>query len=36
MVIPLPLIEAVKLRKQYGDFTAVSELCLKLEGTKCI
>ncbi|HRR55055.1 MAG TPA: ABC transporter ATP-binding protein, partial [Candidatus Methanomethylicus sp.] len=32
----MPSIEAVNLKKQYGAFTAVSELCLKLEGTKCI
>ncbi len=32
----MPSIEAVNLTKQYGTFTAVSNLCLKLEGTKCI
>jgi ABC-2 type transport system ATP-binding protein len=29
-------IEATGLSKRYGNFTAVSELNLKLEGTKCI
>ena len=32
----VPSIEAVKLTKQYGSFTAVSELNLKVEGAKCV
>ncbi len=32
----VPTIEAVKLSKQYGSFTAVSELNLKIEGAKCV
>jgi ABC-2 type transport system ATP-binding protein len=32
----VPTIEAVKLTKQYGSFTAVSELSLKIEGAKCV
>ena len=32
----VPSIEAVKLTKQYGSFTAVSELNLKIEGAKCV
>ena len=32
----VPTIEAVKLTKQYGSFTAVSELNLKIEGAKCV
>src|SRR5208283_3596406 len=32
----VPTIEAVKLTKQYGSFTAVSDLNLKIEGTKCV
>jgi ABC-2 type transport system ATP-binding protein len=32
----VPTIEAVKLTKQYGPFTAVSELNLKIEGAKCV
>lgn len=31
-----PSIEAVKLTKRYGSFTAVSELNLKIEGAKCV
>jgi ABC-2 type transport system ATP-binding protein len=31
-----PSIEAVKLSKQFGSFTAVSELNLKIEGAKCV
>jgi len=31
-----PSIEAVNLSKSFGSFTAVSNLSLKLEGTKCI
>lgn len=31
-----PSIEAVGLTKKFGDFTAVSDLNLKLEGTKCV
>ena len=34
--IDVPTIEAVKLTKQYGSFTAVSELNLKIEGAKCV
>lgn len=32
----MPSIEAVNLTKKYGSFTAVSNLNLKIEGTKCI
>src|SRR5208282_1090254 len=32
----VPTIEAVKLTKQYGSFTAVSDLNLKIEGSKCV
>ncbi len=32
----VPTIEAVKLTKQYGSFTAVSDLNLKIEGAKCV
>lgn len=32
----MPSIEAVNLTKQYGAFTALSELNLKIEGTKCV
>jgi ABC-2 type transport system ATP-binding protein len=32
----MPSIEAVNLTKQYGTFTALSELNLKIEGTKCV
>ena len=32
----VPSIEAVKLSKRYGSFTAVSELDLKIEGAKCV
>src|SRR3989304_2570359 len=32
----VPSIEAVKLTKQFGSFTAVSELSLKIEGAKCV
>jgi ABC-2 type transport system ATP-binding protein len=32
----LPSIEAVNLTKQYGAFTALSNLNLKIEGTKCV
>ncbi len=31
-----PSIEAVKLTKKFGTFTAVSELNLKMQGTKCV
>src|SRR5665647_1913799 len=31
-----PSIEAVKLSKQFGSFTAVSELNLKIGGAKCV
>jgi ABC-2 type transport system ATP-binding protein len=32
----MPSIEAVNLTKQYGTFTALSSLNLKVEGTKCV
>jgi ABC-2 type transport system ATP-binding protein len=32
----MPSIEAVNLTKQYGAFTALSSLSLKIEGTKCV
>ena len=32
----MPSIEAVNLTKQYGVFTALSDLNLKIEGTKCV
>jgi ABC-2 type transport system ATP-binding protein len=32
----IPTIEAVKLTKQFGPFTAVSDLNLKIEGAKCV
>ena len=32
----VPTLEAVKLTKQYGSFTALSELNLKIEGAKCV
>jgi ABC-2 type transport system ATP-binding protein len=32
----MPSIEASNLSKQYGSFTAVSNLNLKLEGAKCV
>jgi ABC-2 type transport system ATP-binding protein len=32
----VPTVEAVKLTKQYGSFTAVSGLNLKIEGAKCV
>jgi ABC-2 type transport system ATP-binding protein len=32
----MPSIEAVNLTKKYGNFTAVANLNLKIEGTKCI
>ena len=32
----MPSIEAVNLTKQYGEFTALSDLNLKIEGTKCV
>lgn len=31
-----PSLEAVDLTKMYGSFTALSELNLKIEGTKCV
>ncbi len=31
-----PSIEAVNLSKQYGSFTALSKLDLKIEGSKCV
>jgi ABC-2 type transport system ATP-binding protein len=35
-MITMPRIEAVNLTKKYGAFTAVSDLNLKIEGTKCV
>lgn len=32
----MPTLEAVNLTKTYGAFTALSELNLKIEGTKCV
>ena len=32
----MPSIEAVNLTKRYGAFTALSDLNLKIEGTKCV
>ena len=32
----MPSIEAVNLTKQYGTFTALSNLNLKIEGTQCV
>jgi ABC-2 type transport system ATP-binding protein len=32
----VPTLEAVRLTKKYGSFTAVSELNLKIEGSKCV
>jgi ABC-2 type transport system ATP-binding protein len=32
----MPSIEAVNLTKQYGSFCALSDLNLKIEGTKCV
>ena len=32
----MPSLQAVNLTKQYGAFTALSELNLKIEGTKCV
>ena len=32
----VPSIEAIKLSKQFGSFTAVSELNLKISGAKCV
>jgi ABC-2 type transport system ATP-binding protein len=32
----MPSIEAVNLTKKYGAFTALSDLNLKIEGTKCV
>jgi ABC-2 type transport system ATP-binding protein len=31
-----PSIEAVNLSKRYGSFTALSNLSLKIEGSKCV
>jgi ABC-2 type transport system ATP-binding protein len=36
IVVIMPSIEAVNLTKQYGAFTALSDLNLKIEGTKCV
>ena len=32
----VPTIEAVKAYKTYGSFVAVSDLNLKIEGSKCV
>ena len=32
----VPTIEAVKLTKRYGSFEAVSDLNIKIEGSKCV
>jgi ABC-2 type transport system ATP-binding protein len=32
----MPSLEAVRLTKKYGDFTALSDLNLKIEGVKCV
>ncbi len=32
----VPTIEAVKLTKRYGSFAAVSDLNIKIEGSKCV
>ena len=34
--IQMPSIEAINLTKQYGSFCALSDLNLKIEGTKCV
>jgi ABC-2 type transport system ATP-binding protein len=34
--LPSPSIEAANLSKNYGSFTAVSNLSLKIEGAKCV
>ena len=34
--ISMPSIEAINLTKQYGSFCALSDLNLKIEGTKCV
>ena len=34
--IAMPSIEAINLTKQYGSFTALSDLNLKIEGAKCV
>ena len=31
-----PSLEAVKVTKKYGSFTAVNDLSLKIQGTKCV
>ena len=36
MSYDVPSIEAVKLSKKFGSFTAVSQLNLKIEGAKCV
>ena len=36
MSYDVPSIEAVKLSKKFGSFTAVSELNLKIKGAKCV
>ena len=34
--MPIPSIEAISLTKHYGSFTALSNLNLKIEGSKCV
>lgn len=34
--ISMPSLEAINLTKQYGAFTALSDLNLKIEGAKCV
>src|ERR1035441_839764 len=34
--ITMPSIEAINLTKQYGAFTALSDLNLRIEGAKCV
>jgi ABC-2 type transport system ATP-binding protein len=36
IVVSTPSIEATNLTKKYGDFVAVSDLNLKIEGSKCV
>jgi ABC-2 type transport system ATP-binding protein len=36
MLVSVPSIEAVSLTKQFGTFTALSNLNLKIQGSKCV
>ncbi len=36
IIVSTPSIEAINLTKKYGDFIAVSDLTLKIEGSKCV